>query len=321
MLRAMKRFAPNGHTTVLAHGIGAAVLEGNPHVDEVFKVSCRGMAAKFSHLTTLRRTRYDIGILAQHSLANAVFLWSVGCKQRVGIDSKGCGLFLTHRVPTMGLVHEVTRYLKLAEALGANGDSSGLEFFTTEADRQSVAQFLVEQGYDLQQRDGRPLIALFPGSSQQWRFKRWPADRFAQTGSRLVMQHNACLLLLGGPDDRDAIDEISQTLTVPFCVVDSSHSIGRLAALLAACDLLITNDSGPMHLATAVGTPVVDLAGPSDPRRTGPYGAGHVVIQRVAPGSPKQWIDAPDPQLPMKAIGVEDVVAAAVEQIAKTRLV
>ena len=76
-----------------------------------------------------------------------------------------------------------------------------------------------------------------------------------------------------------------------------------------------------MHLATAVGTPVVDLAGPSDPRRTGPYGAGHVVIQRVAPGSPKQWIDAPDPQLPMKAIGVEDVVAAAVEQIAKTRLV
>ena len=142
MLRAMKRFAPNGHTTVLAHGIGAAVLEGNPHVDEVFKVSCRGMAAKFSHLTTLRRTRYDIGILAQHSLANAVFLWSVGCKQRVGIDSKGCGLFLTHRVPTMGLVHEVTRYLKLAEALGANGDSSGLEFFTTEADRQSIAHFL-----------------------------------------------------------------------------------------------------------------------------------------------------------------------------------
>lgn len=134
--------------------LGAAVLEGNPHVDEVFKVSCRGMAAKFSHLNTLRRTRYDIGILAQHSLANAAFLWSLGCKQRVGIDSKGCGLFLTHRVPTMGLVHEVTRYLKLAEALGANGDSSGLEFFTTEADRQSIAHFLFERGYDLQQRDG-----------------------------------------------------------------------------------------------------------------------------------------------------------------------
>jgi ADP-heptose:LPS heptosyltransferase len=104
--------------------------------------------------------------------------------------------------------------------------------------------------------------------------------------------------------------DVSAGITAAHAVDDTPGSLGRFAGLLAECDVLITNDSGPMHLAAAVGTRVVDLAGPSDPRRTGPYGPGHVVIQKVPPGSPKDWATAVDPALPMKLILVEDVLAA-----------
>ena len=115
---------------------------------------------------------------------------------------------------------------------------------------------------------------------------------------------------MGGRDDLEPMRAVSAAIGRPHALDDAPGSLSRFAALVAECDVLVSNDSGPMHLATAVGTRVVDLAGPSDPRRTGPYGPGHVVVQNVAPGSPKAWARASDPCLPMKLIEVADVRTA-----------
>ncbi len=317
MLRALQRRYPACRIAVTAHGAGAAVLENNPHVDRVWRLSGRGLGPKVALLGRLRRERFDVGIMAQHSLPNAVFLRLAGCRARIGLATRGCGPLLTHRLrePPPGTVqHEVDRYLGFAAALGAAGDGGGLEFHPAAADRAEAAGVLARLG--LRGRvsapaSGRPpLVALFPGSSPEWTFKRWPADRFAVLGRWLVEERGAQVVVVGGRDDLATMREVSAGLAVPHGLDDAPGSLGRFAALVAECDVLVTNDSGPMHLATAVGSRVVDLAGPSDPRRTGPYGPGHVVVQRVPPGSPKAWAREPDPALPMKRITVDDVRTA-----------
>lgn len=314
MLRALARGLPGCSITVTTHGVGATVLENNPHVDRVWRLSGRGLTPKLAILPALRRERYDVGILAQHSLPNAMLLRLAGCRIRAGLAADGCGPLLTHRAgaPADGVRHEVDRYLAIAAALGVCGDGAGLEFRPSAADRAEAAAALERLGLAGRSTAGArpPLVALFPGSSRAQAFKRWPAERFAALGRWLVEERGARVLVVGGRDDQATMRAVSTALSAPHALDDAPGELGRFAALVAECDVLVTNDSGPMHLATAVGTRVVDLAGPSDPRRTGPYGPGHVVVQKVAPGSPKAWATAPDPALPMKLIELDDVRAA-----------
>jgi len=324
MLRALKRRFPAAHVAVTAQGAGAAALDQNPHVDRIWRLPGRGIRSKLALLPDLRRERFDCGILAQHSLPYAMFLGLLGCRTRVGLAARGCGPLLSHALPPPTRVrHEADRYLDLAAALGAAPDDSGLEFHTSAADRAAAAATLARLGLAGRvsgSGDGRPpLVAVFPGSSPEWTFKRWPTDRFAAVGRWLVEDRGARVLVLGGRDDLAAMREVSATLAAPHGVDDTPGSLGRFAALVAECDVLLTNDSGPMHLATAVGTRVVDLAGPSDPRRTGPYGPGHVVVQKVPPGNPKAWAEASDPTLPMTLITVADVQDALDGMLAVVR--
>lgn len=317
MLRALKRRFPAAGIDVVAGGAGAAALEGNPNVARVWPLRGRGTRPKLALTPALRRERYDVGVMAQHSLPNAIHLRLVGCRNTVGLEGYGCRPLLTHVVPVprpCAAWHEVDRYLALAAALDAPGDDAGLEFHIPAADRTEAAATL-----DRLRMAGRvsgagagrtPLVAFFPGSSAEWTFKRWPADRFAALGRRLVAEGRAQVLVVGGRDDLPVMQEVSAAIGAPHAIDDTPGSLGRFAAIVSECDLLVTNDSGPMHLATAVGTRVVDLAGPSDPRRTGPYGNGHVVIQKVPPDKPRTWAESPDPSLPMKLITVDEVEAA-----------
>ncbi len=322
MLRALKRRFPDADVAVTAGGAGAAALAGNPHVDRVWPLRGRGTRAKIELLPALRRERFDVGVMAQHSLPNALYLRMLGCHTRVGLATRGCGPLLTHRVavprpPTAW--HEADRYLGLAEALGAVSDDRGLEFAIAAADRAEAAATIARlelAGRASTAGDGRPLlVALFPGSSAEWAFKRWPPERFAALGRRLVEERGAQVIVVGGRDDLPTMRQVSAMIGASHALDDAPGTLGRFAALVAECDVLVTNDSGPMHLATAVGTRVVDLAGPSDPRRTGPYGSGHIVVQKVPPGSPKAWARAADPALPMKLITVEDAAAAVDEAL------
>jgi len=320
MLRALGHRFPAAEIVVTAHGAGAAALASNPHVARIEKLAGRGLAPKLGLLPRLRRQRFDAAVVAQHTLPNAVLARALGCRIRVGLASRGLGPWLTHPVTVPPLGHEADRYLALAAALDAPPVDAGLEYHVATADRTLARDSLARLGLAGRLAHGgarRPrLVAVFPGSSPEWAFKRWPAERFARLGSELIARHGARVLVVGGPADTAAMAEVSAGITAAHAVDDTPGSLGRFAALLAECDVLITNDSGPMHLAAAVGTRVVDLAGPSDPRRTGPYGPGHVVIQKVPPGSPKAWAGAADPALPMKSIHVEDVLAAVAPLLA-----
>ncbi len=123
----------------------------------------------------------------------------------------------------------------------------------------------------------RPRVALVPWS--RWPSKTWPAPSFARVAAELQEQAGASLYVLGGPGDRPAAEALCREIGRPAANLAGALALPALGGLLQAMDLVIGNDSGPVHMAASVGTPVLALFGPTDPLRTGPYGAGHRVLR------------------------------------------
>ena len=129
-----------------------------------------------------------------------------------------------------------------------------------------------------------PRVALLPVS--RWPTKNWPRESFAEVARRLRSQAGASVFLLGGPDDVDACAEIERLAGVPVVNLAGTLSLAETGGVLQQMQLLVTNDSGPMHMAAAAGTPVLALFGPTDPKRTGPFGPRHKVILLSLPCQP-----------------------------------
>jgi len=127
-----------------------------------------------------------------------------------------------------------------------------------------------------------PIIALAPKS--RWPAKDWPEANFIKLGERLIQEQDADLWILGGPENEKLGDRMQAALGVKATNLCGKHPLLSLGSLLKQVKCLVSNDSGPMHFASAVGTPLVALFGPTDPSKTGPWGAGHCVI-RPKPGA------------------------------------
>jgi lipopolysaccharide heptosyltransferase II len=125
--------------------------------------------------------------------------------------------------------------------------------------------------------ENRTCVALNLGASHP--VNRWPVERFASLADRLTKEMGAVVLLVGGNDDRELADGVLAQLTTPVVDLVGRTSLTELGGVLQRCKLAVSADTGPLHLATAVGTPVIALFGAADPERTGPVGEGHLVIQ------------------------------------------
>src|SRR5207247_7538000 len=131
--------------------------------------------------------------------------------------------------------------------------------------------------------------------SARWETKRWPLESFAAVGDRLQQDEATRVVLIGGRDERPVGKQVMRAMqTAPIDLMGQT-TLKELIALLRRARLLVTNDSGPMHLAAAVGTPVIALFGPTDLARTGPYGAGHTVLRTAAPCTPGSTRRCPHP--------------------------
>jgi ADP-heptose:LPS heptosyltransferase len=171
-------------------------------------------------------------------------------------------------------------------------------------------------------RAARPAIGVHVSGGRP--SKQWHLDRFAQVARRLAERHGATIVLTGSPGDRPMVDDVKRMLAgVATIDAAGAFDLPALGAVLAKLDLLITGDTGPMHLAAAMGTPVVALFGPSDPRRYGPRGEGHRVIRIDLWCSPCGQVRLPPERcrgrVPecMDGIDVERVVSAAEELMAR----
>ena len=259
----------------------------------------------------LRDTDYDMIIDFQSLLKSALPVWLARGKRKIGFD-KGMQhqehsyLFLNERIPPVDMeVHALTRGLMLLNAIGIDTPSVVYDIPVSEKDRGQVKSLLDAQGID----GTRPLVAINPVAL--WETKLWFNDRFAILADRLVGEVGVDVVFTGGPGDRGTIADIRRMMTAPAADFSGRTTLTLLAALYQQATLLVTTDTGPMHLAAAVDTPVVALFGPTAPWRTGPYGDRHVVVRTAPPCSPcfKRQCDVHQCRC-MRDITVAQVLAA-----------
>ena len=168
--------------------------------------------------------------------------------------------------------HAVTRYLEALQKHGVDTADAHPHLQLTEDEQAAAHRFLIEAG----QTSERMLIGIHPGGN--WEYKLWDAKNYAQLASTLVEKLNASILLFAGPNERELQTQVAKMMDVSPILV-KTDDLRQLAALISACDVYIGNDTGPMHIAAAVDTPVISLFGSTNHIRSGPYGDKHAVIQ------------------------------------------
>jgi len=291
-LAALARAYPQAEIRLAVGAWSRPAVAGNPRLaglvdsDPVGTASIRQTWRAYLRLARqLRAGRPDAVLVLDRSPVLGLLAWLTGARVRAGLDSGGRGFALTHRVPCPpdAARHEVAWYLDVVRALGVPTDpATRLEFAPTPDDEAEATTLLTELGLYLTQRR---LVALHTGGGSnpgmRLAAKRWAPDRWAAVLTRLLAADPAAqVLLLGGPgaEDRTAADAIWAALP-PEAQSRVHDAVGRLgwgalAATIRRCRLFLGPDTGALHLAVAVGTPVVAVFGPSDPRRYGPWDPG-----------------------------------------------
>jgi len=322
---------PEAHITWLVEEAAASLVIGHPAVNRVLVARrkawlddlrrgrmVRALSGAAHFVRELRDTRYDLVIDFQGLLKSALWVFLARGDRKAGFGrgmehAEYSYLALNERVPAVDMnQHAIDRSLLLLKGLGV--PASGLRYTLPISAQHEVEATALLHACGVREKDR--LVAVNPMA--RWPTKLWEPRAFAQLAERLEAE-DIRVVFTGGPPDRPALDEISRLMTRPLRRLDGKTSLNQLAAVYHRAQVVVTTDSGPMHLAAAVGTPVVALFGPTAPWRTGPYGPNHVVIRADLSCSPcfkKQCLTTLyEEQACMKRLTVDQVVQAVLEKI------
>jgi heptosyltransferase-2 len=206
--------------------------------------------------------------------------------------------------------HQVHYYLDLAKTLSAISESPTIDIEATEFERAAARQLLEEEGISRATR----FLVLNPGAAYG-SAKRWHQDRFAGVADHLACELSLSVVMIGSEAERPIADRVRNQMTVKTAVLSGRTSLETLIGILAECSLMITNDSGPMHIAAALGTPTVAIFGSTDEKVTGPYGRHTRVIKHPVECSPCLLRECPIDHRCMNAVTVDEVCRAAKELV------
>jgi lipopolysaccharide heptosyltransferase I len=270
----------------------AGLLEGHPHVDELIVVPrtrwgrmARNplkwialMRERRRMKKSLRSMEFDASIDFQSSLKSTWLVRGARAETRIGfgrpVNREFNFLFQDRcvHVPS-DHVHRTERDLALLAPLGITPRYVPCELPRPEGAIRQVDDILSETGYV----DG-PLIVMHPGTSAFAAFKRWPAERYAAVADRLIADRDARIVLTSGPTDRHLAREAADAMSGRAVLAPSDQGLAVLVELLRRTDLFVAADTGPMHIASALGIPLVTMFGPKDPVQTGPFCSRSLVV-------------------------------------------
>ena len=311
-LRALRLRFPAARIDALVTRVGAEALAGLDSLDgtvrfeksqfDRLRPSAGAIRDALALGLRLRRQRYDRVFLCHHLFTAAgrakyaALLMATGAAWRAGVSETKPG-FLTEVAPEhgYGVQHEADYWLAVAGLAGAENPCPRLEIAVPAAARDRAAALVVELGLA-----GNQVIAIYPGAGSYSLARRWPLTGFAEAGRQLLAADSGGarrIVVVGGPDERDDAEELCARLGPRGHNLAGQTDLKTLAALLQRCDLFIGNDGGAMHVAVAVGVPVVAIFGPSNHVSWGPYGgrlwgemgaqdASSLVIRHELPCSP-----------------------------------
>lgn len=307
-IRALKEAYPDSYIGLLTTATGCELLKGNPYIDRffIFKRGLRVLTL-LKLLKELRQERFGVAFIFHASdriIWPLVFL--TGTPQIIGIvgQSKGLDFILTKAIEQDN-VHGVDMRLRLVGEAGASRkNESAPALYLSEAETIDASKFLETLGFD----ENFTIIGFHPGAQKP--FKCWPAERFIETGRRLVKDIGCKVIITGDRNEKGLCEYIASQIPGAVSVAGKAN-LRETAAIIEKMHLFITNDTGPMHMAFALGTPTVAIFCPTNPGLCGPYNAKDVVIiKRPVTCNPCIGKECQRPVC-MEQITVEEVVEGA----------
>lgn len=323
-LTALKKAYPGSHITVWVAPRGTRILaENHPAVDEVIEEPIkRSFMQHLSLVRRLRRERFNIGIVLSPGqlIKSAAYLWLAGIPQRISHqyplgNNPHSHFLLTVAIPEEEGLHDIEQNLRLLEPLGIKAEPKYYELSIPEKNKQEAGRWLAKHPLAADKK----FVGFHLGSAPDFPWKRWPIQNFIAVGKKIITKQNMYILLFGGSDEKELKEKAKSQLGENATNVDID--LLTTAALIQHCTLFLSNDSGLMHLAAAVGVKTFGLFGPTDERKTGPRGPQSFIIR--APGTApaynteKNYFLGNEPYQSMRAITpdlVLDKIPHAVSQ-------
>ena len=317
---ALRHLYPKARIHVLVRANLAELWRAHPSVDEVIPYDMPSGAGRiFGELQIARLIQekaIDLAVIFPRSFSSALMVFLGGVPQRIGYKGEGRGLLLTERIACNSELlrrHRMYYYLHLIEQLGRYPFPPLPSISLNGTQAKWADTFLSQSGLQ-----GKVLVGLNPGATYG-EAKCWPPERFAELGRRLIKDQGAAILIFGSSraHEGELNVGIAEGIGEGCLNLTGETSLWQLAALLRHCRLLVSNDTGTMHVAAAVGTRVVAIFGATDPRTTSPLGEGHVVIRREVSCSPCLKRVCPEDHRCMELIRVTNVLEAVQKGLEK----
>lgn len=313
--RAIKQSLPKSQVTVFASSYISDILERIPEVDAVVPYKKdSSFLKKAKQLRKLAYNAFDLAVdlTCDHTLEAAWLAWLSKAKFRVGYDTWKRGfLFNQPAKHEAESIHAAQEILNIVRSIGLEAKDQSLAISAAQEEMDTVQKYLRKKGV----KDKDLLVGIHPGG--YYPTQRWLTERFAELAEQLIARHKAHIILMGGPAEEDILRQVAADMTSqPLIFLD--QPLSSLLALLQTCHLLICNNSGPLHMAAALGTPTVSTMGPTLPERWWPQGEGNIVIRKDLPCTPcnegrcrLKTLDC------MRAIEVKDMYEAAELQLSR----
>lgn len=285
VLQDVRERFPRALITVMVYDRIAPLLQKDPNIDELFFFSKPSggfflRRRETSNIISLiQNGKYDLGILLTNSFSSAWWFLRGKVRMRLGYASDLRSFLLTKAVPFAkhrSSQHLVETYKDLLEPLGISKTKSVPKLYVTDEEIVEARGVLQRQGF----KEGMTLVGINPGAAYG-PAKCWPQERFRDLAKKLLEDESLFLVFFGDEKTLPLIKGITANLPPRACNLAGLTSTRELMALIAVCDLFLTNDSGPMHIAAALGTPLIAIFGSTSEIVTGPYKTGKVIHKHV----------------------------------------
>lgn len=325
-IRLLRQAYPEAYITMMVNRGTEDVLRHNPHLDHVYTIDrtilekapfYKRLTYEWNVIKSLRDKHYDVSVDFDSGERGAYMSLLSGIDLRIGFYyPRGLRRMIFNR--QVGIdrpLHIVERNLTLVEkTLGLTRKDDALELYTGPEDERHITLLLERNRLD----DNAPVI-VHPGARHH--SKEWPLEKWGMLIDRIQGELGYPVIITGGDREREDIRSIASRMKTPVHSLAGQTSVLELAALLKRAILFIGNDSGPMHIAAAAGTPVIALFGPTDPAVWGPWGNGHTVLSKHLPCSPCKVIRCDrGKECCMEQISVVEVMNAVIKQSGMHRI-
>ncbi|MBI3808559.1 MAG: lipopolysaccharide heptosyltransferase II [Nitrospirae bacterium] len=322
-LRGLRRLFPDAQIALLVKPAVADLFAGHPALTRVLSYDSKGhhagLSGKWGLAGQLRLQGFDLAVLFQNAFEAAFLTFLAGVPRRYGYATDGRSLLLSDPVAVPDrrtLVHQVRYYWDLLEPLGLKGDPLAPELVVFPEEEQAMAGRFAQGG--LTATD--VVVGVNPGSTYGGA-KRWLPERFAEVTERLCSTiresrgQQVSVVIVGAKGEEGLGQEIAARLSYPSLVLSGTTTIRELMVAVKRCAMLLTNDTGPMHIASAFQVPVVAIFGPTDWRTTSPFGSAHAIVRQPVDCAPCLLRECPIDHRCMTWVTVDQVYEAATKQL------